>query len=299
MSKAWFLDVLVISGGGMKGIGFLGSLLPLEEKYGKDIWKKVTYIAGSSIGGFFAVGLVIGYSIQEMIDLFLVTNFPSFCSFFQNDQKKVIALKQLLVDLGMDQGQALFSYITSLLEKKIPPHITFQELYEKTQQTVLLTSACLTDGETYYFSWYHTPHMEVRKAILMTIRLPILFTPILHEEKLHIDGNFFDPFPLRALPKEARKKAREGNLLGIVPGKLEQSYKIESSFQLVNVLLSHIAINYVDLSCKRYKNSILRLSINTNGINFTLTREDLEKAVEWGKEQGKKYFASRSYPTLR
>lgn len=300
MSQTWTLEVLVISGGGVKGAGFLGSLLPLEDKYGNEFWKKTKYIAGSSIGGFIGTGLVIGYSVREMLDMFLDTNFSSLCSFFQDDHKKIKSIKNLFTDLGMDQGTKLFDYVTCILEKKIKPDITFKQLYDQTQQTLLMTSACLTDGKTGYFSWYHTPDVEVRKAVLMTMRLPLLYTPILHEEKLHIDGNFFDPFPIKALPKEARKIAKQGGLLGIISGKLEKSYKIENSFQVMTALLNHISSKYVELSCKRYRNSIIRLSMDiVNGTNLNVTKNDLEIIADWGKEMGTAYFEKRGYPTLR
>ena len=295
MSQAWNLDVLIISGGGVKGVGFLGALLPLEEKYGRDVWTKIEYYAGASIGGFLVTGLVIGYSIQEMIDIFLVTDFISLCSFFQ--EKKITAVKKLFIDLGMDDGHKLADYVTSLLEKKIPPTTTFKELYEKTKKTLLLTSACLTDGQTGYYSWYHSPDLEVRKAILMTMRLPLLFTPIEHEEKLYIDGNFFDPFPIKALPKEARKKAKEGCLLGIVSGKPEKSYKIESSYQVLSTLVKHLSFRYVNLFCRRYRNSVLQLSIDiVNGTNFAVTKKELEMLMNCGRERGLAYFEKRGYP---
>ena len=72
MSK--IINTLCISGGGVKGISFLGALSYLLDKKHIDLNNIHTYI-GSSVGSIISLLFVLGYSIDELIDFILNFNF--------------------------------------------------------------------------------------------------------------------------------------------------------------------------------------------------------------------------------
>jgi len=67
-------NTLVLSGGGQKGISFIGTLDTLQENSSFDI-NDILFLAGSSIGGIVCTALCIGYNLQEIKNIFLSMNF--------------------------------------------------------------------------------------------------------------------------------------------------------------------------------------------------------------------------------
>lgn len=64
-------NILSIDGGGYRGIITLTQLIRFEEKLGCKIHEKFQFIAGTSTGGIIAVLLSLGYSANEIMDIYL------------------------------------------------------------------------------------------------------------------------------------------------------------------------------------------------------------------------------------
>lgn len=62
--------VLSIDGGGVKGVFAAAFLASCEETLGQPIGRYFDLIAGTSTGGIIALGLGLGYSAQEMLELY-------------------------------------------------------------------------------------------------------------------------------------------------------------------------------------------------------------------------------------
>jgi hypothetical protein len=62
--------VLSIDGGGVKGVFAAAFLASCEEALGQPIGRYFDLIAGTSTGGIIALGLGLGYSAQEMLELY-------------------------------------------------------------------------------------------------------------------------------------------------------------------------------------------------------------------------------------
>ena len=58
------MEEICIGGGGTKGIAFLGALYELEKN---DLINNLKKISGTSIGGFFALLLTIGFKPSEIL----------------------------------------------------------------------------------------------------------------------------------------------------------------------------------------------------------------------------------------
>ena len=91
-------NILVISGGGPKGIAFVGILSALEEKTTFNI-NKVQILSGSSIGGVIG-GIAINYMLDNKKPLF---------SIVKKDDELHISSRgtQYLVNNGLDLGFAM------------------------------------------------------------------------------------------------------------------------------------------------------------------------------------------------
>ena len=177
---------LVLGGGGIKGIAHIGALKGLDEC---GMLKDIDTLAGSSVGAIIILLLLIGYSPDDlfhtikMMDLGKLTdvNFNNFFTTF-----------------GLDSGERIIMTIEKFIaNKKINPRITFKELYDITNKTLIITTCCLNDKTAHYFSHKNYPNVEVLLAIRMSISIPIYFSPVRFHNKTYVDGGCIDNFPIQ------------------------------------------------------------------------------------------------------
>lgn len=65
------LNILVLDGGGSKGVYTLGVLKELELKFGEPLYKQFGLIYGTSTGSFIAALIALGHTIDEIEKLYL------------------------------------------------------------------------------------------------------------------------------------------------------------------------------------------------------------------------------------
>ena len=117
------IDTLVFSGGGIKGIGFVGCLNALINK-GLYDENKIKTLIGTSAGSIIATFIAVGYKIKEINEIALELNFglirditaENVLNFFQ--------------DFGIDTGKELERIMEIIIKKKTKENLTFKELYE-------------------------------------------------------------------------------------------------------------------------------------------------------------------------
>lgn len=182
---------LVLNGGGIKGIGHLGAMQYMIEK---KLLKNIQTIAGSSIGGIIATMYIAGYTPEELL-------------MFMNllDISKVMTLKptNMISLYGLDDGKKLEFVLTKLLEEKgFNGNITFKEFYQQTRIKLIMTTVCLNNSSVIYMSHITTPNLEIVTGLRMTSALPLIFSPVVYNEKLYIDGGCMDNYPIRLFSEE-------------------------------------------------------------------------------------------------
>jgi len=175
---------LILSAGGVKGVYFVGALEKLNQYYPLH---NFTYFTGCSAGGLLCIFLVIGYSIQEIKDIYFKINFLDFFD---------VKLSHLFIHGGFSKNDKLRNLFKSVfITKNIDPQITFQELYIKTNKYLTVNSLNVSTGKIKYMNHVETPYMCVLEALLMTMNIPIVFGLIHFEENYYVDGAVLDPYP--------------------------------------------------------------------------------------------------------
>jgi predicted acylesterase/phospholipase RssA len=187
-------EILVLSGGSLKGIAHIGVLKALEEK---NILKNIKTFAGTSVGGIVSVLYLIGYTPTEMKEIILSLNF-----YLMRD----INIDILLNKYGVDNGKKINIVLEELLKaKNIDPNITFLELYEKTKIELIMSAVCVNDRRIIYISYKTFPNMKVIVGTRMTSCIPFWFVPIEHDGKFYIDGAVMNNYPINIFKKERKK----------------------------------------------------------------------------------------------
>ena len=183
------IDTLCFSGGGTKGLVFIGALKALIEKNVVNLDKITKYI-GTSAGALFAFLLCVGYSNEEIEEFILSFDFSKL--------EPDIDCEDLFCSYGIDDGKKLEYLLTRLLEYKLKKSkITFAELFELTNKELIVTATCINNSKVKYFNYKFTPDDDVVLAIRMSISVPFYFFPIKSEGNLYIDGGILDNYPIQ------------------------------------------------------------------------------------------------------
>jgi NTE family protein len=181
-------NILIISGGGIKGFCALGAIQKLIEK---NIIVNPEILCGTSVGGLIAFILNIGYSPY---DIFNITSNIDYELLVKID---IESLLEDEIHIGLNSTEPFMIIIKAFMkEKKINTNITFKELFVLTKKKLILTGVCLNDMKLYYFSVDTTPDMEVIIALQITMSIPIVFKPVIYENKIWIDGATINNYPI-------------------------------------------------------------------------------------------------------
>tara|TARA_B100000795_G_scaffold19451_1_gene12933 strand:- start:4824 stop:5624 length:801 start_codon:yes stop_codon:yes gene_type:complete len=92
---------IYFGGGAWSCAFFIGVIKALEEKYGKELNKKFRF-GGDSIGAYFALGLTLGYTSEEIKDIFYefssnAVNDGVF-NFLKNSEYHELLLNKIIID---------------------------------------------------------------------------------------------------------------------------------------------------------------------------------------------------------
>lgn len=181
-------NTVCLSGGGVKGISFIGALEKLHEIKHININMIENWI-GTSIGAMICFLFSLDYSIEEIKEFIFSFNFIKLVP--------DIDIENILLNHGIDTGDKMMLIIISFLEEKYnKKDITFKEHYEFTKKKLTIIGTNFTKGCEEVFNYELTPDMSVMTAIRISISIPIIFTPVLYNDNYYVDGGVTNNFPI-------------------------------------------------------------------------------------------------------
>lgn len=183
---------LVLSGGELKGIAFLGAIECLLRKKAINMDNIITF-AGSSVGAIISSLLAIGYTIGELFRVVVDLDVASLSD---------IDLSKLITHFGLCSGHMFITKLKELYVKKgFDADITFKALHAKTNKRLIVTVSCLGKGVK-YFDHMSEPDLSVISAVRMSFSLPLLFTAVKYRGDYYVDGGLLDNVPMKSLASE-------------------------------------------------------------------------------------------------
>jgi len=184
----WDFSTLVLSGGGVRGIAMLASLIVLEEH---KCLEKIKVYAGTSIGALLVSLISIGYNPTELnkeiwdIDL--------------NDLRSV-DLWNFFNNFGLDTGNKITETLKELFRKKnINDDITFEELHKDLGKTLIITGTVVNKHKLEIFSHKTHPKCKIIDAVRISISIPFLFSAPKYENNYYSDGGILNNYPISCL----------------------------------------------------------------------------------------------------
>ena len=182
------IDTLVIAGGGLKGFAMVSSIKQLLN-FKIIKLKNIKNYYGTSVGSIISTLLAIGYSIDELLTFIDKFNFEK----LSDD----IDIDNLFTDFGISTGKNIMTVLQFLFNEKINKNdISFIELYNMKNITLNIIATNITDMIEEVFNHNTYPDMSIMTAIRMSIAVPIIFTPVLFNNKLYLDGGLVNNFPI-------------------------------------------------------------------------------------------------------
>lgn len=272
----------ILSGGGVRGTSYIGVFRALEE-----IGVKVTGLAGASVGAIFAAFYTLGYTCDELEEIFLNTKYENF---------RDINLS-LSKNFSIWKGDNILGWIQEIIEKKF-----YGENYEKDanqpvkfkdiDKDLIIITTDISTGSYKEFSRYETPNESIAAAIRASISLPGIFQPTWVDENCIIDGDIIRGLPYWSYsehlnPKETR--ILEFRLEG--QGKNSIDNNIEYITAIINTA-SNISTEFImDKYLQNDKYDYIKINTrNTMPVDFSMKNERKQELIQLGYNTTMYYF---------
>ena len=269
---------LVLSGGGMKGFGHLGTLHILDS-----LNIPIDYVVGTSIGAISAALYATGHSVYEIDKIASETNWGEIFGqtrrrdqlyYFKKDDDGKFQLSFYLrgftptSPISLSSGQYSYEYLLDLFKNY--PNV---QNYDNLIIPFRCNATDIMSGNEIIFS-----NGSLAKALRASSSIPTIFSPIEQEEKLLVDGGLVNNLPINLAEKLGAEYIIASNVMS--------SYK--SKDEIIDVF--NIIGRIIDLyGYQNEQDNILKADIlinpelkNTSLINFNLDK------IEETKIEGKK-----------
>lgn len=279
---------LVFSGGGTKGVAYLGVLKRLRElKDDTDITLDVKRVICVSIGCVFGLVLLLHYEYEEIEEEIMNKDFTSL---------QDIKVSNFLSRYGLDSGKNMIKWIETLIIKKgLPLDITFAQLYNHTRKNYQVLATNLNKHRLTIFDHVCTPHVKITDAIRMSIAIPFVFTKTVYKGDVHVDGGLISNFPMYLVEDDIPEVL--GIRLVSVDEKSDIDNKVEDIMGFCVNVMSCFMTHREQESIQSNKYSDYTMLVNTGDLTTTIkfdmdcfTKLDL---IRRGYEGADEYFKKR------
>lgn len=193
-------EYLVFSGGGIKGLSFVGALEELNNMgilYDANKKLKIKGIAASSAGSIIGT-LLAFYTVDELVVKMSAINFEDLV----DDKIGYIRdAYNFISKYGVCRGEYIYNLMGELIaEKTGNPDYTLKDLYKDKKFKLIITTTNQNEKKTIYLNALHAEeiysNIPIRTCVRMSISVPFLFEPFEYNNCLFSDGGVLDNYPI-------------------------------------------------------------------------------------------------------
>ena len=186
-------DYFTFNGAGIRGYMFMGALEMIMHLRGNgDSFDHVKGAGGTSSGAFVALLVVLGISSEK-------------CRVLEVPLQKILHSQSLDVGrlpkyFGLSNDDKIVSLIKQALELGgLSANATLRDLQRLTRKQFVCISTNIKTHKSVCLSAADFPDLKVTKALSMSMALPLVFSPVIMDGDLYVDGgvslNLPFPFP--------------------------------------------------------------------------------------------------------
>lgn len=251
-----------LAGGGIKGSAHIGALKALEEA---NI--PIDCISGTSSGSIVATLYAIGYSCEEILNIFLQNSKKIKLIDFKNIIniiKRLIVKHKFLIE-GFNSGE--------IIEKLINKVCNAKEIYDikDIKKDLIIASVSLNSGKVYFFETknfedrysdeiIHINNINIGKAVRASCSFPGIFCPLHLDEDLLIDGGVRENIPWKEVKnrgidkvfcivfEEKKKLQVEKNIIDSISGAINllerelSNYELEGADYILKIKTQEVSL---------------------------------------------------------
>ena len=206
---------LIFEGGGVKGVAYIGAM---DELHDIGILKNIKRVAGTSAGAINALLFALQYSIKEQTQILNELDISKFedtllpvpitdvtkGKFFESWARPltvILALCRLWAKKGLHSGSEFEIWIGKMISGKFSSaDVTFAELKKRGGPDLYIVGSNISNRSITVFSAETTPEMSVKKAVRISMSIPVFFEPVVAEingtKCTFVDGGLFKNFAI-------------------------------------------------------------------------------------------------------
>lgn len=272
----------LFGGGAIRGVVYIGAIKAFEE-----LGIEIDTLAGSSVGSIFASLLAVGYTSDELKQIFSKVNFELF--------------RDIAIGIGpifaLSKGEVFLEWLRELIEKKYYGEkykkgenraVTFKDI----EKNLIIITTNLSNFECKEFSKFETPDYEIASAIRISSCMPGLMKPIEYNKTLLVDGDLQKSWPMWKLSKNL-----ESSVDRILELRLEGYYDSNniSGIDYANAVYSCMTSMSTSFVTDIYadKDKFDYIVFNTGKtvvVDFNLNENKRNELIHYGYEQTMSYF---------
>lgn len=275
---------LVLSGGGLLGISYIGLFKYLEEH---NLTKDIKIVTGCSAGSIFGSLFALGYTSSEMITVIKALNFTDYLKITADSIINFFKTK------GLESGQNFILFLKKCIKDKTGnENITFGQILETYKITLLIGVANITTSKFELFGPHTSPDIPIYLAIRTSCAIPFIFEPVIINGNVYCDGGIIDNLPVTHLLNLINqnqlldttipdKTILDKTILDkTIPDKtiLDKTTEIQQNNQIHDTLAIYLMNKFNPILEDNYKT--MSLMHYFNGIFHTFTTSFINKHLE-------------------
>ena len=323
---------LVLSGGGLAGLSYVGVLKFLAES---GLGAGITHVSGTSMGAMFATAFALGISAADVETMVHhIFRDPDYIRY------EPTALLGLMNTYGLDDGHRFvkplepYAAAVALAPEELQnsasakmtfrahagaPATTFRDVRERFGRTLVVVATCLETGEAVYFGPDTTPEVGVLDAVRASMAIPFVIRPVQIGARHYVDGAFTDntPFAPFLAPAGAPPGAPPASLFMVFDIQQRSlsdalpKYPCGNVIEFVTLLITlaskniRLAVPTADEIAAKIGGvqpilmdacpmPVLRLACDADGIYFLIHDTDIVDSIEYGHCRAEAWWAANA-----
>lgn len=280
---------IALEGGGVAGTAYAGLIDVLEEM---GLYDQLTHFAGSSAGSMVA-GLMACRVIPSKIkDILLNLNYK------QLEDNSWFIFKdvyRLYNEYGWNKGDALEKVYGDILEEYVGNrHITYAQIKNKYQATLITTATDVIQGQTVYYTPENSPDMPILEGIRESASIPLFYCPIEKENTLMVDGGVLNNYPIRKLYEYLKPEQVFGaKLVNNTQASNKVRHTPQNLLEYIRMLIDMLHDQNLKVHVRKldWQRTISIDIGNVSATDFDLNTESKLKLIEQGQIATRSFFS--------
>jgi len=183
-------DAIVIGGGGLKGLSFLGAIHFFKEC---GVLDNVTTFAGTSVGSVICLLMALGYTPKDQLAMNLDASFL-----------KMKPLGEMVKSRSLFDFSLLLQSLEEACVAKMNTSPSFRELRAFTGKSLRVVAYNASKNCQHLFSDVDTPDVKVTEAVRYSCAIPLVFdTQTAESGEIFFDGGLINNLPVDVVVPDA------------------------------------------------------------------------------------------------